>query len=261
MRLDAAVQLCERWVDSYHAGLVDVPLSAYVNESGAVRGGNASFDVLLVGGGDYIAVDRLREYGVSVDQVDIDGEFLDYSERESPFARYHDDAHEYDRLHTTVGDAYNYLRDSETRYDLVLLDVPGARSDDSLSLYSVEFYSLLRDRLSDRGVVVSWVYSRYFYSQHRAVYANTLRAAGFDRYLPYSVYNDPDGDAELERGERFFLISDGPTPVPDAARAHSDYLDAVDDRYERWTWRQLPAYRGVEPNSVFDPNYGVIVDP
>jgi len=261
LRLDHAIQLCEQWVESYHAGLVDVPLSAYLNRSGAVRGGNASFDVLLVGGGDYIAVDRLREYGVSVDQVDIDGEFLAYSRNDSPFARYHDDAHEYDRLNTTVGDAYNYLRGSETEYDLVLLDVPGARSDDSLGLYSTEFYTLLRSHLSDRGVVVSWVYSRYYYSQHRAVYANTLRAAGFDRYLHYSVYNDPDGDDELERGEQFFVVSDGPTPLPNTTRARTDYFGTAGDRYDRWEWRRLPAYRGVEPNSVFDPNYGVIVDP
>ncbi|WP_415383279.1 spermidine synthase [Halosimplex sp. TS25] len=279
LRLDQAIQLCDGWVDSYHSGLVDVPMSAYLDGSGAVSGGdessiapagtessaapagNASFDVLLVGGGDYIAVDRLRDYNVSVDQVDIDGEFLDYSKNESAFARYHDDAYEYDRLNTTVGDAYRYLRHTDERYDLILLDVPGARSDDSLALYSTEFYQLLRQRLSDRGVVATWVYSRYYHSQHRAVYVNTLREAGFDRYLPYSVYEDPDGDDELERGERFWLLSDGPQPVPNVSRARSDYLGAVAERYERWEWRALPSYRNVEPNSVFDPNYGVIVDP
>jgi spermidine synthase len=289
LRLDSAIQLCESWVDSYHAGLVDVPLSAYVDGSGTVRAdpradaraadartdgdaaggaptgaaaaGNASFDVLLVGGGDYIAVDRLREYGVSVDQVDIDGEFLAYSREESAFARYNDDAYAYDRLNTTVGDAYNYLRGSERNYDLILLDVPGARSDDALALYSTEFYRLLRDHLSDDGVVATWVYSKYWYAQHHKVYVNTVRQAGFDRYLPYSVYEDPDGDDRLERGERFYLLSDGPTPSPNVSRARSDYLDAVADRYEGLEWRRVPAYRGVEPNSVFDPNYDVIVDP
>jgi|GEM_PF-605024 len=261
LRLDQAIQLCESWVDSYHAGLVDVPMSAHLNRSGALRGGDAAVDVLLVGGGDYIAVDRLRDYGVSVDQVDIDGEFLDYSREESRFARYNDDAFEYDRLNTTVGDAYNYLRGSEERYDLILLDVPGARSDDALSLYSTEFYRLLRGHLTDRGVVATWVYSKYWFSQHHKVYTETVREAGFDRYLPYSVYEDPDGDDELERGERFYLLSDGPTPTPNVSRARSDYLDAVADRYDRLDWRSLPVYRGVEPNSVFDPNYDVIVDP
>jgi len=261
LRLDQAIQLCESWVDSYHAGLVDVPMSAYLDRSGDISGANASFDVLLVGGGDYIAVDRLRDYGVSVDQVDIDGEFLAYSRAESAFARYNDDAFAYDRLNTTVGDAYNYLRGSEQRYDLILLDVPGARSDDALSLYSTEFYRLLRDHLTDRGVVATWAYSKYWFPQHHKAYVETVREAGFDRYLPYSVYEDPDGDDELERGERFYLLSDGSVPTPNVSRARSNYLGAVADRYERLDWRSIPAYRGVEPNSVFDPNYDVIVDP
>lgn len=280
LRLDQAIQLCDSWVDSYHAGLVDVPLSAFVTDSGGVSAaarastgpgsereageraaGNGSFEVLLVGGGDYIAVDRLTDYNVSVDQVDLDGEFLSYSKNDSRFSRHHDDAYRYDRLNTTVGDAYNYLRETEKRYDLILLDVPGARSDDSLALYSTEFYTLLGQHLSDRGVVATWVYSKYWFPQHHKAYVNTLREAGFDRYLPYSVYNDLDDDGEFERGERFYLISDGPQPVPNVSRARSDYLDAVAERYERLSWQAIPSYRGVEPNSVFDPNYDVIVDP
>jgi len=287
LRLDQAIQLCDSWVDSYHAGLVDVPLSAFVTDSGAVSAaagadgapgrdsaapsaegpfseaasGNDSFEVLLVGGGDYIAVDHLREYDVSVDQVDIDGEFLNYSRSDSRFSGYHDDAYRYDRLNTTVGDAYTYLRGTDKRYDLILLDVPGARSDDSLALYSTEFYTLLGQHLSDRGVVATWVYSKYWFPQHHKAYVNTLREAGFDRYLPYSVYNDLDDDEEYERGEQFYLISDGPQPVPNVSRARSDYLDRMAEHYERLSWRAIPSYRGVEPNSVFDPNYDVIVDP
>jgi len=258
LHLDQAIQLCDSWVDSYHSGLVDVPMSTLANRTGTDV---TSLNVLLVGGGDYIAVDRLRDYNVSVDQVDIDGAFLAYSKTESRFSTYHDDAHEYDRLNTTVGDAYNYLRQSDERYDLILLDVPGARSDDSLALYSTEFYTLLRQRLSDRGVVATWVYSKYWFGQHHKAYANTVREAGFDRYLPYSVYEDPDGDEELERGERFWLLSDGPRPTPNVTRARSDYLHDVTERYDGLTWRSIPSYRGVEPNSVFDPNYDVIVDP
>ncbi|WP_459191248.1 spermidine synthase [Halosimplex sp. J119] len=257
LHLDQAIQLCDSWIDSYHSGLVDVPMSALAGETGDV----ASLDVLIVGGGDYIAVDHLREYNVSVDQIDIDGEFLAYSKEESRFSRYHDDADEYGRLNTTVGDAYDYLRGSEKRYDLVLLDVPGARSDDSLALYSTEFYRTLRNHLSDRGVVATWAYSKYWFPEHHKAYVNTVRAAGFDRYLPYSAYEDHDEDGELERGERFYLLSDGPQPVPNVSRARSDYLDGVADRYDGLSWRSIPSYRGVEPNSVFDPNYDVIVDP
>ena len=251
LRLDKAVQLCDSWVESYHSGLVDVPLSAFE--------GNSSVNVLLVGGGDYVAVDRLRAYGATVDQVDIDGEFLEYADDTPFFERFHEGADEYDRLNTTVGDAVSYLRQTDERYDLVLLDVPGARSDDSLPLYSTEFYSLVRDRLTDRGVVVSWVYSRYDYPQHRKAYVNTVGEAGFTRYLAYSAYVDLNGDGTPEPGERFYVLSDGPTPIPDLDRSRSDYLHRHAAQYDTWQWRPLPRYRGVEPNSVFDPNYDIIV--
>jgi spermidine synthase len=251
LRLDSALQLCDSWVDSYHGGLVDVPMSMFADGS--------SVDVLLVGGGDYVAVDNLRRYGASVDQVDIDGEFLAYTKNRSYFEQFHHDAYEYDRLDTTVGDAYTYLRGTDERYDLVVLDVPGARSDDALPLYSTEFYSLVRDHLTDRGVVVSWVYSRYAYPEHNKAYHETVHAAGFDRYLPYSVVDDLDGDGEYERGERFYVLSTGPTPTPDLSRARAPYVRRHADRLEPLTWRRLPTYRGVEPNSVFDPNYDVVV--
>jgi spermidine synthase len=255
LRLDQAVQLCDSWVESYHSGLVDVPMSTFENPS--------SVDVLLVGGGDYVAVDYLREYGVSVDQVDIDGEFLAMSRNRTYLTQFNDGADEYDRLNTTVGDAFTHLRHSDERYDLILLDVPGARSDDSLSLYSVEFYRLLRDSLTDRGVVATWTYSPYFYGEHAKAYANTVRAAGFDRHLQYTAYDDLDGDGERERGEQFYLLSDDARPKPVLDRAKSPHLNETGDRYaERdWEWQRFPHYRGVEPNSVFDPNYDIIVDP
>ncbi|MFB6152430.1 MAG: spermidine synthase [Haloarculaceae archaeon] len=252
-RLDQAVQLCDSWVRSYHSGLVDVPMSAFENTS--------SVDVLLVGGGDYIAVDHLRRYDVSVDQVDIDGEFLRMSRTREYLTQFNDGAWTYDRLNTTVGDAFTYLRHSDERYDLILLDIPGARSDDSLSLYSREFYTLLRRHLTDRGVVATWTYSPYFFGEHHKAYVNTVLAAGFDRHLSYQAYGDPDGDGELEGGERFYLLSDDATPTPDLSRARSPYLNATAAQYDGWTWQEFPHYRGVEPNSVFDPNYDVIVDP
>jgi spermidine synthase len=252
LRLGTAVQLCESWADSYHRGLVDVPMTMYENGS--------ETDVLLLGGGDWIAVDHLREYGVDVDQVDLDGEFLEYAKERPFFAQFHDDAYEYDRLNTTVADAWRYLGETNETYDLVVLDLPGAEDDDLLRLYSTEFYERLRTHLEPDGVVATWVYSRYGYAQHRAAYAETVRAAGFDRYVPYSAYEDVDGDGQTERVERFFLLSpdDGPAFDPAAGGA---YVRRYADRYRDVSWRATPAYRGVRANHVFHPNYDVLVEP
>ncbi|SEQ85190.1 spermidine synthase [Natrinema salaciae] len=252
LRLDRALQFCDRWVDSYHSGLVDVPMTTFDDPS--------SVDVLLVGGGDYIAVDHLRQYNASVDQVDIDGEFLEMAREREFFRQYNDDAYEYDRLNTTVEDAFTYLQETDETYDLVLLDIPGIRSDETMSLYSTEFYTLVRERLSDDGLAVTWTYARSDDPAHHKVYANTVREAGFDRYLPYYVYDDLDGDERLEPGERFYVLSDGPTPEPALERAESEYVHEHADAFDEWQWRTLPAYRGVEPNSVLHPNYDIVVD-
>ncbi len=254
LRLGTAVQLCESWADSYHRGLVDVPMSMYD------RGPETN--VLVVGGGDWIAIDHLRKYDVSVDHVDLDAEFMAHARNDSFFARWHDDAYEYDRLNTTVGDGYAYLKNTDETYDLVLLDIPGATDDDLLKLYSKEFYGSLRRHLEPDGAVVAWAYSQYGYPQHHKAYLNTVRAAGFDRYAPYWAWEDVDRDGDVERVEQFYVLAPGeraPFPDPDSARA-TEYVRRYADRYRDLRWRAIPGYRGVEVNSLFDPNYDIIVD-
>ena len=250
LRLDMQLQLCDSWVASYHTGLVDVPMTAFENPR------NRS--VLVVGGGDWIAVDRLRAYGVQVDQVDLDGEFMDYTKSHPFFRQYHDDAYRYDRLNVTVGDAYTYLQRTDREYDLVLLDLPGARSDDLLPVYSVEFYQLLRSHLTDDGFVVTWRYSPYQFTRHNQAYLTTVRAAGFEYHREYSVRDDLRDDPGQELGEGFYLFSpdSGPSLSPNRSER------AAVRRHPEWytgEWDPIPEYRGVRPNSVFHPNYDIIV--
>jgi len=169
LRLDSAIQLCDSWADSYHHGLVDVPMTMYENST--------KTEVLLVGGGDWIAANYLREHNVSVDQVDLDGEFMNRTKDSEFLERYHDDAYEYDHLTVYRQDIYTYLQQTDREYDLILLDLPGAKSDELLHLYSVEFYSMLADRLSDDGIVVTWGYSGYTYGPHNKAYMNTVGEA------------------------------------------------------------------------------------
>ena len=251
LRLDGQLQLCDSWVQSYHRGLVDVPMGMFENRPDT--------RVLLVGGGDHIATNRLRDHGVTVDQVDLDGEFLDYTKDHPYFEQYHNDAYTYDRLTTYKTDALTYLRNTDRQYDLVLLDLPGARNDDMLPLYSTEFYRLLRGHLTDDGVVVSWGYDRAAYATHYATYMNTVRAAGFDRHVAYHSWDDTDGDGETERGERFYAFSSGPGPSP-ALETASNLTDTQQRRYADAEWRPVVRYRGVEPNSIFNPNYDIIIN-
>jgi spermidine synthase len=252
LRLDTALQLCDYWVESYHNGLVDVPMQTFVEDPESAR-------VLVIGGGDWIPLNHLRAYNVTVDQVDLDREFMNYTKAHPFFERYHDDAYEYDRLNLTVGDGHTYLRNTDREYDLILLDLPGARSDDLLHLYSTEFYEQVRQHLTDEGVAVTWAYTRYSAGEHRKAYLNTVRAAGFESYVTYNARDDFNGDGDPESGEQFYVLAPGERPPPRVANP-TGYVARHREHYASMQWDPIPRYEGVRPNSIFHPNYDIIVD-
>ncbi|UVE52189.1 spermidine synthase (plasmid) [Haloferax larsenii] len=251
LRLGAAVQLCESWAESYHRGLVDVPMSL-------VEPGPET-KVLVVGGGDWIAIDHLRAYNVTIDHVDLDDEFMQEAKTDPYFRQWHDDAYTYDRLNTTTADGYHYLQETNETYDLVLLDVPGATDDDLLTLYSAEFYRSVRTHLSDDGVVVTWGYSPDGYPEHHKAFVNTVGAAGFTQQLSYWVREDIDADDETERVEKFYVFAPGDRR-PLTGESETDYVRQHRDHYRHVEWRAVPRYRGVRANSIFHPNYDILVD-
>jgi len=252
LRLDSAIQLCDSWAASYHHGLVDVPMTMYENST--------QTEVLLVGGGDWIAANYLRDHNVRIDQVDVDGEFMSRAKHSEFLERYHDDAYEYDNLSVHEQDIYTYLQQNDREYDLILLDLPGAKSDDLLHLYSVEFYSMLADRLADGGTVATWGYSGYTYGPHHKAYMNTVREAGFDHRVGYYAYNDPDADGTDQLGERFFIFAPHEPQSTITPANGTDYVRTHGEQYRSVDWTETPRYAGVEPNSVFDPNYNLIVE-
>ena len=252
LRLDSAIQLCDSWADSYHHGLVDVPMTMYENST--------ETKVLLVGGGDWIAANYLRDHNVSVDQVDLDGEFMHRAKHSEFLKQYHDDAYEYDNLTVYQQDIYKYLQEDDHEYDVVLLDLPGAKSDDLLHLYSVEFYSMLADRLADDGVVVTWGYSSYAYGPHHKAYMNTVREAGFNHRMEYYAYNNPDNSGTDQLGERFFIFAPNKPNSTITPTNGTEYVRAHSKQYRSADWSETPRYTGIKPNSVFDPNYDLIVE-
>ncbi|ERH09524.1 MAG: putative spermidine synthase with an N-terminal membrane domain protein [halophilic archaeon J07HX64] len=252
LRLGTAIQLCESWAESYHHGLVDVPLSMYENSTDT--------DVLVLGGGDWIAANNLREHNVSVDLVDVDSAFMQQAKTDDLLERYHEDAYEYEHLTVYQQDAFEFLETTTDTYDLILLDLPGATDDDLLHLYSTEFYSLLTERLSPDGVVGTWAYTQYAYPEHYHTYMNTLAEAGFSNVLDYWAYDDLNNDGNRQLGERFFLLTpDGAQPSIDPANG-SAYVRQHDDSYNATAWTTTPTYEGYEPSSIFQPNYNLIIE-
>lgn len=55
------------------------------------------------------------------------------------------------------GDGRNYALVSEARYDVISIDATSPKMAGNGSLYTIEFYRLLRERLSEDGLLVQWL--------------------------------------------------------------------------------------------------------
>jgi spermidine synthase len=56
-----------------------------------------------------------------------------------------------------MGDGRNYALVTEETYDIISIDATSPKMAGNGSLYSLEFYQLLRDNLSEEGILVQWI--------------------------------------------------------------------------------------------------------
>jgi len=56
-----------------------------------------------------------------------------------------------------LGDGRNYVLVADEEYDVISIDATSPKMAGNGSLYALEFYRLLRERLTDEGVVIQWV--------------------------------------------------------------------------------------------------------
>ncbi len=250
INLDRHLQACGNWTESYHHGLVDVPLSIFPE--------NKKLKVLVLGGGDFIPANFLRKHDkriVSVDMVDIDRRFQDFAKKDNFLLKYNQKAFEYDKLNLHIGDAFSFMRQNREKYDLILIDLPGIKHDKLLPLYSKEFFTFIKRSLANDGYAAYWYYPEDMYPTHAAVLNKTLREAGFEKRLNYTAYKLQNNRPVLET-EKFFVLSGGKfgkiNTNPNA------YTFALRDIYSKSEWQDIVT-SNVKANSIFEPNYGIIV--
>ncbi len=126
-------------------------------------------NVLIVGcGGGVLPTLVRRDYpNVDIDVVDIDPVVVRLAER---YFGFHPNE---GRTHTTIMDGRVYIRDCPKKYDIIVLDAfTGGRPP--FHMLTREFFRLVRDRLSEHGVVHLNVISAFDGEQGR-LYRSVLR--------------------------------------------------------------------------------------
>lgn len=142
------------------------------------------------------------------------------------------------RVQLREGDGRDHLLRTDRRYDLVNIDTLRPQSAFSGSLYSIEFYELVRDRLADGGVLAQWIASPRTLNSATAVFPYVVRfdvptygsaffLAGdrpitFDRDAVLARFDALPGDAfapEQRASLREFFVTVSPVCVADGGPA------------------------------------------
>lgn len=144
--LDGKMESTERDEFIYHEALVHPPMIAHPNPRRVFIGG---------GGEGATAREVLRHRTVErVVMVDIDAEVVELCRQHLP--GHHQGAFEDPRLSLHIADARAFLQESGERFDVIVMDVADPiEGGPAYLLYTLEFYQLARDRLTEGGLLVT----------------------------------------------------------------------------------------------------------
>jgi spermidine synthase len=141
--LDDAIQATERDEFAYQEMMVHPAMFAHSNPE----------RVLVVGGGDGGCMrEVLRHPGVKVaDQCEIDKMVVDQAKLHLPKMA---EAFSNPRCNLVIGDGKEFMRNKKDEYDVIIVDSSDP-SGPAEGLFGEEFYSLVKQALKPKGVVVS----------------------------------------------------------------------------------------------------------
>lgn len=142
MALEGIVQVTEADEFIYHEMMACVPLLAH----GAVR------DVLIIGGGDGGTLRHiLKHQSVQhVTMVEIEPDVITLTKKYFPAIC--GDAFEDKRTHLIIGDGCAFVRETETRFDVIIVDATDPVGPGKV-LYTPEFYAACKRCLKQGGVL------------------------------------------------------------------------------------------------------------
>ena len=130
----------------YHQSLVQPTMVAHPKPEKVFIGG---------GGEGATAREVLRHNTVKqVTMVDLDQEVVEICQKYLP--EHHQGAFDDSRLTLKFDDAYKYLQNTEEQFDVIVLDLCDPMDNGpAYLLYTLDFYSMIRDRLTLGGLLVT----------------------------------------------------------------------------------------------------------
>jgi spermidine synthase len=176
--IDGHIQFSQSDEHRYHEALVH-PVMNYPGKPERV---------LVLGGGDGLAIREIVKYKTAkhIDLVDIDPAMTDLGRNFAPLVSLNQNAMNDPRVKVYNTDAFIFINKPGPAYDRVILDFPDPHNEAIAKLYSLEFYTMLKRRMSPDGVLITQSSSPFF--SRRTFWAiETTLAAVFPETLSFSL--------------------------------------------------------------------------
>ncbi|HRP70368.1 MAG TPA: polyamine aminopropyltransferase, partial [Turneriella sp.] len=173
----------------YHESLVHAPVQMYLDHQMQANTKNKKINVLVMGGGDGLAIRELLRYEniEHIDLVDIDPAMTDLAKNHIWLKRLNHNAFSDTRVTIHNEDAFIYLQKPKKLYDVVILDFPDPGNFSIGKLYSDIFFYRLKNVLADGAVGVTQSTSPFVARASFWCIYNTIASTGYHA-LPYHVY-------------------------------------------------------------------------
>lgn len=170
MFLDGQLQFSSSDEYRYHETLVHPALSAVERKE----------NVLILGGGDGLAIRELRKYDEvkHITLVDLDPRVVELARTNPAIAELNGHAFEDERVEVINQDAFTFMEKSDEFYDVILIDLPDPNNESLNKLYTLEFYQLLRNHLPPGGAMMVQSTSPTFATEVYWTIDKTIKAAG-----------------------------------------------------------------------------------
>lgn len=182
--LNGNLQFSSRDEYRYHEALVHVGLAAL----------NQPKDVLVLGGGDGLAVREILKYPSvrSVTLIELDSEMARLFSRQSNLTQLNANALSNPKVKVVQADAFVWLKENnrsknKKHYDFIVVDFPDPSNYSIGKLYSDTFYRQLERTVTPDGAIVIQSTSPFVAKRSFQCIVNTLESVGL-RTTPYHAY-------------------------------------------------------------------------
>jgi spermidine synthase len=236
--IDGHLQFAQADEFRYHEALVHPVLSW----------GTEPESVLILGGGDGLAIREVLKHPsvTTIDIVDLDPAMTDLGRDFPPIVRLNEGSMSSPLVNVLNQDAFLFVKETENTYDRIIIDFPDPHNEALSKLYSIEFYAMVADIMSDDGTLVTQSSSPFFTPHTYWTVSRTLEEI-FPQVINYQTPIPSFGIWGFNMATKLPNSSLG--PLPDGLRSITAESFAASQVFST----DLEPTKQIPVNSIFDP--------